>query len=467
MPSVMIVTENGKFQTLLMGLLASTSYDTLEVAPSTSLAHLQMITPEPEAIVIGSDTQTQTDLLDTLERFRRVFPIVPIVVIASRADVGFVVQVMRAGADSYFLPSELNAESLSAVIDDIRQAWKEKRGKNMPHSSPLPSSPRSAVSPENIPPTHDTENPAAVQVDELVIDNQKLNASFRDIPLDLSPTEFEILSYLAHSAGQVVTFEELVFHVYGIRANRDQARRTLAAHISNLRGKLREVGGDDYLVNRRGRGYLIEREATAYPMSGQLQEHYIQAMQVLTSQIQDIAICLYDRDQNIITSAGQILAGQTDQAEHGSLSDFFFAEGRTNFESQLDAVFDQQSSHFEHEHQGRSYTIDLLPITVSSGDTPLGMILVQDISIYKQLDSLVDGELEELTAKIMTQVTGEIRAILTALQTSTEMLVRYRERLSEDEQIARLGQIHAHVNHLVEHFEAIATLSQTFSNRQH
>ena len=74
MPSVMVVGDNSKLQTLLVGMLDSTAYDALEVSPSVSPAHLQMTAPKPEAIIIGSDTQSSTDLVDTLQRFRQAFP---------------------------------------------------------------------------------------------------------------------------------------------------------------------------------------------------------------------------------------------------------------------------------------------------------------------------------------------------------------------------------------------------------
>lgn len=76
--------------------------------------------------------------------------------------------------------------------------------------------------------------------------------------LDLTPTEFEILRCLAQAEGRVVTFEDIVFQVQGIRTHRDEARRMLSSHLSNLRVKLQAAGCQDCMVNSRGRGYFLK-----------------------------------------------------------------------------------------------------------------------------------------------------------------------------------------------------------------
>jgi DNA-binding response OmpR family regulator len=110
---------------------------------------------------------------------------------------------------------------------------------------------------------HTTTPPTAkvddrfLQVRELMIDQHRLVAMYQGKLLELTPTEFEILYCLAQGQGRVVTFEEIVFRLQGIRAERDEARTMLSTHLSNLRAKLREAGCEEYLVNSRGHGYYI------------------------------------------------------------------------------------------------------------------------------------------------------------------------------------------------------------------
>ena len=458
MPNVMIVTQHDKLKTLLGKLLASTPYNLLDASTNPSQPHRQAKASEPDAVVIGHESQSRAEFFQTINRVRESFPSTPIIAVVENPDIAFVAKTIQTGADTCLLESDLDTATFLAAIDETRNNLLERLDKVTIPSSAT-SSPEDVLSTEK-------QAMATIQIDDLVINNQNLSASFQQKMLGLSPTEFEILCYLAHNAGQVVTFEELVYQVYGVQTNRDQARRTLAAHISNLRSKLRDVGAANYLVNRRGRGYLIERKcASISPPENDHLAYYRQALEILTTQLPHIAVCLYDHNGNIIINAGQIITWPTNEPEDQLPTAYSFAERHANFDNQINAVFNQQSSHFEYEDQGGHYTIDLLPVTMMNGDVPMGMILVQDISTFKQLDSLVNGEIKELTSKIMTQMTSEIRTTLITLQKLIVLLRRHRHRISEAEQDTRLNQIHAHIDHLVEYFDAISRLSQTFSNR--
>jgi DNA-binding response OmpR family regulator len=114
---------------------------------------------------------------------------------------------------------------------------------------------------------HTTAQPSSSKVDDrflrvrgLMIDQHRLVALYQGKPLELTPTEFEILYSLVQAQGKVVTFEEIVLRLQGIRTERDEARTMLSTHLSNLRAKLREAGCEDYLVNSRGHGYYINYE---------------------------------------------------------------------------------------------------------------------------------------------------------------------------------------------------------------
>ncbi|MGQ9492070.1 MAG: response regulator transcription factor [Anaerolineae bacterium] len=76
-------------------------------------------------------------------------------------------------------------------------------------------------------------------------------------PLDLTPTEFELLAVLLHNPGRVFTRLELLDRVQGQAY--EGYERTIDAHIKNLRAKL----GDDprhprYIQTVFGVGYKLE-----------------------------------------------------------------------------------------------------------------------------------------------------------------------------------------------------------------
>ncbi len=78
-----------------------------------------------------------------------------------------------------------------------------------------------------------------------------------ETPIELSPKEYGILEYLLLKRGTAVPAEELIEHLWmedeGLFSN------AVKVHISQLRKKLLPYVGEDFITNRRGAGYLIER----------------------------------------------------------------------------------------------------------------------------------------------------------------------------------------------------------------
>jgi DNA-binding response OmpR family regulator len=86
--------------------------------------------------------------------------------------------------------------------------------------------------------------------------------SVGDRPIDLTPTEFDLLLYLAAHRGRVVSCHELVREVRGYTVDEAEAREVIRPHVSNLRRKLKQTGQDaDLIVNVRGIGYRLSEQA--------------------------------------------------------------------------------------------------------------------------------------------------------------------------------------------------------------
>jgi two-component system alkaline phosphatase synthesis response regulator PhoP len=82
-----------------------------------------------------------------------------------------------------------------------------------------------------------------------------------DRPIDLTPTEFDLLLYLAAHRGRVVSCHELVREVRGYGVDESEAREVIRPHVSNLRRKLKQAGQDaDLIVNVRGIGYRLSEQ---------------------------------------------------------------------------------------------------------------------------------------------------------------------------------------------------------------
>ncbi len=79
--------------------------------------------------------------------------------------------------------------------------------------------------------------------------------------ISLTPTEFDLLLYLAAHRERVVTCSELVREVRGYHIEEPAAREVMRPHISNLRRKLKSLDEVKMIANVRGAGYrLVEVE---------------------------------------------------------------------------------------------------------------------------------------------------------------------------------------------------------------
>lgn len=77
---------------------------------------------------------------------------------------------------------------------------------------------------------------------------------FNSIPLKLTKTEFEILSYLIHHKNSTLPREKLLDSLSSV----SQSERSLDYHIKNLRIKLGDTGSNPkYLITEYGVGYKL------------------------------------------------------------------------------------------------------------------------------------------------------------------------------------------------------------------
>ena len=97
-------------------------------------------------------------------------------------------------------------------------------------------------------------------VRELTIDPIEHMVTFNDQPIELTPTEFDILFCLMSNAGRVLSCQELVRQAQGYELDERDARYLIRPHITRLRQKLMPgPGAPEYIHNVRGVGYLFER----------------------------------------------------------------------------------------------------------------------------------------------------------------------------------------------------------------
>lgn len=76
-----------------------------------------------------------------------------------------------------------------------------------------------------------------------------------DIPVILTKKEFELLIYFLSNKERVLTKESIAEHLWGDEMDLADSFDFIYTHIKNLRKKIMESGGQDYIQNVYGMGY--------------------------------------------------------------------------------------------------------------------------------------------------------------------------------------------------------------------
>jgi len=96
-----------------------------------------------------------------------------------------------------------------------------------------------------------TDNPAIIQINDLIIDNEKHKVFFHHREIFLTKKEFELLYFMASKPGKVFSRDEIYSKVWG--NDLIVGERTIDVHIRKLREKL----GNNLIKTYKGIGYCL------------------------------------------------------------------------------------------------------------------------------------------------------------------------------------------------------------------
>jgi DNA-binding response OmpR family regulator len=89
---------------------------------------------------------------------------------------------------------------------------------------------------------------------DLVIDQERHEVRYKGKPVELTSTEFNVLSLMAAKPGRVFTRDQILDHLWG--HDKIVLDRTVDVHVKNLREKLGPAAS--VIKNIRGVGYKVE-----------------------------------------------------------------------------------------------------------------------------------------------------------------------------------------------------------------
>ncbi len=96
---------------------------------------------------------------------------------------------------------------------------------------------------------------SVIEVGELLINEDAHEVLVRGIPVELSPTEYQLLRFLAVNPNRVLTKAQILDHVWEYDFNGEMG--IVESYVSYLRRKLDPISSEPLIVTKRGVGYLL------------------------------------------------------------------------------------------------------------------------------------------------------------------------------------------------------------------
>lgn len=93
-------------------------------------------------------------------------------------------------------------------------------------------------------------------INELRLDLDSRQASFKENELTLQGKEFDLLHYLMQNKGRIITKDQLFDRIWGFQS--DTTLTVVEVYMSNLRKNLKPFGLDRWIKTLRNVGYLFE-----------------------------------------------------------------------------------------------------------------------------------------------------------------------------------------------------------------
>jgi DNA-binding response OmpR family regulator len=211
--------------------------------------------------------------IEVLTALRRQSPGTAAIVLTAHGSLETAVEALREGAHDYLFKPCKTADLRESVRAALVKRRREQRQRELLADLERTLAQnldeiRATVAPPPGVPDPGPEPGAGAQRPEaqegLVMDHIRHTVTLNGRPLQLSPTEFRTLAYLAGQAPRVVGAQELLREVQGYECEPYEARDMARYQIHRIRQKARcAAGEEDLIVTVRGFGYRLGVKASS------------------------------------------------------------------------------------------------------------------------------------------------------------------------------------------------------------
>jgi DNA-binding response OmpR family regulator len=218
---VLVVEDEIEIARIVRDYLRNAGFEVIVVGDGGS-AVASVRSAKPDLLVLDLGLPGR-DGLDVAREIRR-WSDTPIVMLTARGDETDRIVGLELGADDYVVKPFSPKELVARVRAVLRRSRAAARGDEI------------------------------VRAGDVEIDTGKMRVSVGGAPVELTPTEFQLLATLAREPGRVFTRSQLLDAVHGVAI--ESYERAIDAHVKNLRRKIEPTPGNPrYVVTVHGVGY--------------------------------------------------------------------------------------------------------------------------------------------------------------------------------------------------------------------
>jgi two-component system KDP operon response regulator KdpE len=218
---ILAVDDERQIRRSLQVNLEAKGYEVLTA--ETGEEALQIVSHRPPDLALVDLMLPGMDGIELTRQLREIYPI-PIIILSAMGEEAKKIEALEVGADDY-VTKPFSMEELTARIRSVLRR----------------TSPIYGADP-------------VFTFGELQVDFDRRDIRIREKPVKLTPTEYDLLKYLIHNAGKVLTHGTILRAVWGPGYS-DQAQY-LRVFIGNLRKKLeKNTARPQYILTDPGVGY--------------------------------------------------------------------------------------------------------------------------------------------------------------------------------------------------------------------
>jgi two-component system KDP operon response regulator KdpE len=258
-PKILVVDDEEVTRLSLAEILSLEGY---QVASAKSGEEaLQKLEKETFDLVLADLVMKEVDGLQVMEAAKRLSPETVVIMLTAYGTLESAIQAMRQGAYDYLIKPCGAQEIVASVESGLAKQRQERRRQEL--LSRVEEMLRALKAEEDETPTsvsvgNQFKRARFLQSREIIVDLQKHIATLHGQLLNLTPTEFRLLTCLMRKADQVLSCQELVREVQNYDCDEWEARDIIRVHVRRLRQKVEpDPANPQYILNVRGVGYTF------------------------------------------------------------------------------------------------------------------------------------------------------------------------------------------------------------------